>query len=480
MKRKDEVMHQLFLIVPFFALILSPGYVIAEGEDIFHAKGLITENELQTLKDQQGTSAQEQEQEQAIEELKAWKTQVSKLPTFDRSTPVNLPKLSFGLNSLQIRYRDSQRDTPEGVGTNDFNIQRAEFTLRGSLGDFGPIQVKKWHILANFTSQGLRRPTSPTGEKADPTNTQLMREAFIDLAPTGSLKGMAPYVHTVRIGQWRIPFGISADTSAGLLDFIELPYLAGVGSGADAVEFIQERDQYLQFIGTPVRFGPDNYLEYNALIMNGNSVNGKFGGSFDNNSQKDFIGRIRYHPFKGFWVSASTMFGHSTAINNNVFGRGDGKYDRMGLDFRWTPGTDMKTSSSPIADHNGLWLQGEYITGHDAPGAVSRGATDVTGFASTAGAQRTTGYLYAKYKFENQWEPTVRYEWLDPNNVANNTYTRLTLGVNYYLINQPGGIQSKIMMNYEIRNRDGLSGRDAAMDTYNNDQAQMMLQLRWY
>ena len=85
MKRKDEVMHQLFLIVPFFALILSPGYVIAEGEDIFHAKGLITENELQTLKDQQGTSAQEQEQEQAIEELKAWKTQVSKLPTFDRS-----------------------------------------------------------------------------------------------------------------------------------------------------------------------------------------------------------------------------------------------------------------------------------------------------------------------------------------------------------------------------------------------------------
>tara|TARA_B100000315_G_scaffold260302_1_gene320678 strand:+ start:4497 stop:4607 length:111 start_codon:yes stop_codon:yes gene_type:complete len=36
------------------------------------------------------------------------------------------------------------------------------------------------------------------------------------------------------------------------------------------------------------------------------------------------------------------------------------------------------------------------------------------------------------------------------------------------------------MMNYEIRNRDGLSGRDAAMDTYNNDQAQVMLQLRWY
>ena len=463
-------MQQLFLSVTLLVLMLAPGYVAAEVEDILHEKGIITDEELQTLKDER------EPKEQEIAELKAWRTKVGKLPTFDRSTPVNLPKLSFGLNSLQIRYRDSQRNTPEGVGTNDISIQRAEFTLRGSLGDFGPIQVKKWHILANFTSQDLRRPTSRTGEVAQPTNTQLMREAFIDLAPVGFLKPAAPYVHTVRLGQWRLPFGISADTSAGLLDFIELPYLAGAAD----IEFIQERDQYLQFIGIPVRFGPDNYIEYNALVMNGNSINGKFGGSFDNNSQKDFLGRIRYHPFKGFWVSASTMFGHSTAINSNVFGRGDGKYDRWGLDFRWTPGTDMKTSSSPIADHNGFWLQGEYITGHDAPGAVSRGATDVTGFAATPGAQRTTGYIYAKYKFQNQWEPTFRYEWLDPDNRPNNQLTRLTFGVNYYLINQPGGIQSKVMVNYEIRDRDGLSGRDAATDTFNHDMAQVMLQLRWY
>lgn len=412
--------------------------------------------------------------ESRIQALEHWKERTEDIHQINRKSEKDLPLLTWGVNALQFRYQYFDREMSVGKSDNFLDIHRAEFLFYGSLGYFGPFHIKKWQITPNFASQKLRRGTSRTDDPAAPSNGELLREAFVDITPTGFLEPIKPFVSMARLGMYRIPFGISAETSAGLIDFINLPYFT-----SGPIEFIQERDMFFMLRGNTQHWRKsDTYMEYSAVIMNGNGQNGLF--AVDNNSQKDFIGRLRFHPFSGFFVSASSMVGHSTAINTNITGRGDGKYDRWGLDFRWSPGYDQKVSSSPIRDHFGLWLQGEYIVGHDAPGAVSKGATNVTGFLDTPGSRRETGYIYAMYKFNDRWEPAIRWDFFDPDtNTHNDTLTRTTLGVNYYLRNAPKGIQIKLQGNYELRSRDGIFGADKKTDAFNNDVFTLQLQVRW-
>lgn len=411
--------------------------------------------------------------ESRIQALERWKERTEDIHQINRKSKDDLPLLTWGVNALQFRYQNFlNRDISVGKSSNFLDIHRGEFLFYGSLGDFGPFHIKKWQITTNFASQTFKRPTSRTDEPAQPTNTEILREAFIDFTPTGFLKPVEDYVSMARVGMYRIPFGISAETSAGLIDFINLPYFT-----SGPVEFIQERDMFFMLRGYPFQ-GTKKFVEYSAVVMNGNGQNGL--SAVDNNAQKDFIGRLRYHPFPGLFVSASSMFGHSTSINTNITGRGDGSYDRWGLDFRWSPGSDQKFSSSPKADHDGLWLQGEYIMGHDAPGAVSKGATSVTGFLDTPGARRETAYIYALYKLNDQWEPVIRWEFFDPDTkTPNDLLTRTTVGFNYYLRNAPKRIQVKLQANYEFRNRDGLLGAAKKTDPFNNDMFTLQFQLRW-
>ena len=334
-------------------------------------------------------------------------------------------------------------------------------------------QIPRWHILFDFAALGTLNSNTKVCTNAACTTTanvissadnQLLREAYIDIRPVLS---WAPYLDIIRIGQYRIPFGIENDTSSGLIDFISRGYFSsgavGGGSVSTGIDFLQERDIYID-----IKTKPHEFIELDAVVMNGNFIDYT---RIDNNSQKDYLGRIRIKPRKDFFVSFSAMAGESENRNTALNGRGKGKYDRLGYDFRYTP--DWLP---------GLHLQGEWITGHDAPNQANVGATTFT--TNGIGVMRRTWYVYAKYRLDNlgvEWlkgcEPIVRYEEFDPSTtVGNDMFTRTTVGINYYFAEVLPKVQTKLQLNYEFRHHQGV---DPTFDQAGKNAVLLQFQVRW-
>ena len=311
-------------------------------------------------------------------------------------------------------------------------------------------------MLMEFQSINFGRETPTGGSRAAtgrPIAATFFRESYIDFRP---FQSWAPYLNFIRMGIFRMPFGIFTETSGGLRDMISLPYLTSVGSGignstgaAGTVDFLQERDFFVDLRGKL-----SNRLEYVAGIMNNNNFHANATGA---NAPKSFYTRVRLFGTDVSWISFTTIQGESNNANTNINGRGKGTFDRYGLDFRYT------SKFVP-----GFMLQGEWWQGHDGANATTVGRpangtcqnTVLCGGSGAPGVQRRTWYVLGKYLisdgwFQN-WEPTVMYEQFDPStSTSNDLYTRTILGLTYYFENFPPKIQSKIQFNYEFRHHQG-------------------------
>lgn len=437
-------------------LIIQANIAQAGLEDILYEKGQITKEEWLKAKADQEKSAE------PTNALAEWQKKVSQLPILS-------DKFNIGVNSLQPQFFSQDAHVPEGSGQNQFLMRRAELITWGKLMD----QIPRWHILFDFASLGTLNSNTKVCTNAACTTTanvissadnQILKEAYIDIRPVLS---WAPYLDIIRIGQYRIPFGIENDTSSGLIDFISRGYFSsgagGGGSVSTGIDFLQERDMYID-----IKSKPSEFIELDAVVMNGNFIDYT---KIDNNSQKDFLGRIRIKPQKDLFVSFSGITGASENINTALNGRGKGKYDRLGFDVRYTP--DWLP---------GLHLQGEWITGHDAPNQANVGATSVT--TNEIGVMRRTWYAYAKYRLDNLgvewlkgWEPLVRYEEFDPSTTAgNDLFTRTTVGVNYYFAEALPKVQTKLQLNYEFRHHQGV---DPTNDAAGKNAVLLQFQVRW-
>ena len=450
------------MIRPWFATmvcVISLGLIIQANiahaglEDILYEKGQITKEEWLKAK---------ADQEKSIGALEEGQKKVSLLPILS-------DKFNIGVNSLQPQFFSQDAHVPEGSAQNQFLMRRAELITWGKLMD----QIPRWHLLIDFASLGTLNSNTRVCTNAACTTTanvissadsQLLREAYIDIRPVLS---WTPYLDIIRIGQYRIPFGIENDTSSGLIDFISRGYFSsgavGGGSVSTGIDFLQERDIYID-----IKSKPHEFIELDAVVMNGNFIDYT---RIDNNSQKDFLGRIRIKPRKDLFVSFSAITGTSENINTALNGRGKGKYDRLGYDFRYTP--DWLP---------GLHLQGEWITGHDAPNQANVGATSFT--TNGIGVMRRTWYVYAKYRLDNLgvewlkgWEPLVRYEEFDPSTtVGKDMFTRTTVGANYYFAEILPKVQTKLQLNYEFRHHQGV---DATNDAAGKNAVLLQFQVRW-
>ena len=446
-----------------FGLIIQANIAQAGLEDILYEKGQITKEEWLKAKADQEKAAE------PTDALGEWKKKVEKLAILS-------DKVNIGINALQMQYLNN--DAPvAGVGNSDnrFFIRRAEFIVWGKVNEYVP----KWQILPDFAansnigrSSGLNS-NSVSGTGTD--NNQILREAFVEVVPMLSLQ---PYLDKVVIGQYRIPVGIEGSTSSGLIDFINRNYLtqtpatsgnttgtAAAGTLTSSIDFVQERDLYVNFKSKPIE-----QLELDLGIMNGNGING-VSSAIDNNSQKDFFGRARVKPRKDMFLSFSTIQGTSTNNNSRNGGRGRGNYDRYIADFQFTP--DFLP---------GLWIQGEWAWGHDAAPAQ---VTDLYA-AGARGEVRSGWYVYGKYLFQDgplkNLELLARYEQFDPShNVSNDMLTRSTVGINYYFANMPPKIQSKLQLNYEFRHHQGNGPNTAvtAFDEFANNALLLQFQIRW-
>ena len=294
----------------------------------------------------------------------------------------------------------------------------------------------------------------------------------------------------IRMGVFRMPFGIFTETSGGLRDIISSPYLNGVGGGGGpgqnrngtggAIEFIQERDYFVDVRGKIM-----NRLEYVVGIMNNNNfqANGivsNTSGIGGANQPKAVYMRLRLFGDDVSFVSFTMIQGTSNNAGTFINGRGKGHFDRYGIDARWNP------KFLP-----GFTAYGEYWQGHDGANATTVGTpanggcldTTVCGGSGAPGANRQTWYVLAKYLFTEgpleNFEPVYMYEEFNPNTrLSNDKYTRHIVGLNYYFENFPPKMQSKIQFNYEFRHHSGL-GPGIALNAANDPFAQNAFFIQW-
>src|SRR6478735_7164962 len=183
-------------------------------EDMLLQKGTITMDEWIQIKAEQEYRVADQSRR--IDSLEEWKNRTELLP-------ILRDKVNFGLNALQFLYSHLDAQVPEGRSQDGFSIRRSEMLFWGKISE----TIPRWHILMEFQSINLTNNT-PTSGASTPTSATFFRESYIDVRP---IQSWAPNLNVIRMGIFRMPFGIFTETSGGLRDVISSPYLTSVGGG---------------------------------------------------------------------------------------------------------------------------------------------------------------------------------------------------------------------------------------------------------
>jgi hypothetical protein len=451
--------------------VVSLGFIIqaeiaqAGLEDLLYEKGQITKEEwlkLQADREKAGLAVQGAQApspstsvpdpvtnlDSRLSMVEEWKAKIERLPSLSG-------KFNIGLNALQFLYTHQDAHVAEGKSQDNLSVRRSEVLMYGKINEYIP----KWHTLMEMQSINLTNNTPAGTSSTTPgtaTATTMFREAYIDFRPMPSI---APNLNVIRMGVFRMPFGIFTEQSGGLRDVISSPYLNSVGSGTvtrtgsnstvGTIDFIQERDYFADIRGTLF-----HRLDYVVGIMNNNNFQANAVGA---NGPKVGYGRVRFLVTDISFISFTVLTGESNNAGTEINGRGKGAFDRYGLDFRYT------SRYLP-----GLMVQGEWWQGHDGAnqttvGTPAQGSCDNTaqcGGNGAPGVQRRTWYVLGKYFISDgplqNFEPVVMYEQFDPSTtMSNDLYTRAIVGFNYYFENLPPKIQSKISINYEFRHHQG-------------------------
>jgi hypothetical protein len=298
-------------------------------------------------------------------------------------------KITIGVNALQIQYYHDTGDqlgdgTPNGppigsgtpFGRNGFTLRRAEFYARGQ-------------VTERITYETLFDLSG---------SAPIVRDAFVEIAG-------APYAN-VRLGQFRIPFGVETQLSSNHLLFIDRMLVTYLGEQQQvASSVLQEWDRGVQLVGEPIS-GPLN-VSYALALVNGEGLNAD-----DGNGLTDVVGRFGIR-VAGYQIGASSYRGKR---------RDAGFIDRDRTRFGW----DAEINPNPL---KALLIRGELVRGRDDQ-TTTRG-----------------WYVLAAYRFTDCWEPAVRVERWDPDrNAAGDGFTRTTLGLNYHIVGD-----TRLSANYEFR-----------------------------
>src|SRR4029079_19214858 len=278
-------------------------------EDLLLQKGTITMDEwIQIRAEQEYRVA---DQSRRIDSLEEWKNRTELLP-------ILRDKVNFGLKALHFPYSHLDAQVPEGRSQDGFSIRRSELLFWGKISE----TIPRWHILMEFQSINLTNNT-PTSGASTPTSATFFRETYIDLRP---VQAWAPNLNVIRMGIFRMPFGIFTETSGGLRDVISSPYLTSVGSGTinrngsnpsvGTIEFIHERDYFADVRGTLF-----NRVEYVGGIMNNNNFEANAVGA---NGPKVGYGSVRFPATDISFISFTMLAGESNNTNTQINGRGKG------------------------------------------------------------------------------------------------------------------------------------------------------------
>ena len=187
----------------------------------------------------------------------------------------------------------------------------------------------------------------------------------------------------VQLGQFKLPFAMENELCGPTtFEFIEYSYLTMFltrnAKDYDGIAGATGRDIGAQLYGGFIERDGFNIINYNVGIYNGAGINVK-----DNNSSKDFVGRVIVKPIKDLSLSASYMY----AETNH-----DGKPYMKAP--RWSVGA---------------WYNSRHWV-----------ARSEFAQANFDGNLTNTLYVLAGYHFEKPWSVAGRYEFIrDEDNTLN-------------------------------------------------------------
>lgn len=318
---------------------------------------------------------------------------------------------------------------PRDVRSN-FWVRRARLYLRGTIID----DRIQWYFAPELNPSerevvtGVRQDPATaeiTGLSKTTVTAGFIRDACMTLR-------FIPYM-AITVGQTKTPFGLEGVESLGVNPtilrsfttmYLHWPFLRDIGVWAAG--------------GWKARQYPFS-IDYNVCVVNGNGMN-----KTDNNSAKDFVGRIRVQPFvPGLTLAACGYYGTETLENTSVVL--DPSSVGAKTTFIGASGLTLdKWKFNFYFDYycpfiRGLNARGEYIR-RELFGDVSKffpGLTDAT-YAAQG------GYGLIRYRF-GPWEPLYRFEAFDPDiNVSGDVLKVHTFGVNYYFIGW-----TRVAVNYQ-------------------------------
>lgn len=304
----------------------------------------------------------------------------------------------FGLTALQDRFR----------------LRRARITLSGDFAEQFDFTVQ-----GDFEQSDGLSPTTRTGFSGT--------DIFINWhgVPEANFK----------VGQWKAPFGLENLTSDALIYTIERSLPTGA--------IVPERQIGVMLWGKPLtNIVPEqkDLVTYYAGVFNGN------GRNFNTNDNNEFmyVGRLELLPFKG------ELMGQEASLKiagDYYFSRDQtGTNISPALNLRVGPDGSLSsyTLTSPDERHAysfDAWLKvgpfdliGEYFNENVRPRGTTFSEFTPSGYYVLG------GYFLIPKKLQ----AIVKYESLDPGQVANDGIHSITGGLNYYI----HGDGIKIMANY--------------------------------
>ncbi len=220
------------------------------------------------------------------------------------------------------------------------------------------------------------------------TGTVLLQNAFINLAYIPGSE--------IRAGYIKLPFGIEAYGHPLMNPAIDI-------SQASKKIYRGAHD-----MGVHLKYGYGIATGWAAL------VNGNNNFTTDNNSSKDFSGKLLLAPIKGLSTGGSFYYGKTDTAELTT--------NRAGAEINYGNGP--------------WWARGEFLFAKDRQAAGNN--------------KNSMGY-YATLAYEvfPAAEGVVRYDGYDPDTDSDgNEWGNITLGMNYYFSAQKW---NRVALNYEIR-----------------------------
>ena len=308
------------------------------------------------------------------------------------------------------------------------------FFNRARLGVVGNIPYDfSYYVMAEF---------SPS--KGGP----YLLDAFI------SYKRFDPYL-TVSVGQFKSPFGLELTTPCqGLHSVYRARFVDELASPF--------RDLGVMLLGsTGELFGMKDLIKYRFAITNGTGLN-----KFDNNTYKDYTGRLIVSPLEWIHVGASYRYGKQKPVK-----------EELDPDERSRWGVDLSLEKANFI------LQAEYIEGLDK-GSYEEGGGCGSTPVIKIGDKKRIGYM-AQLLYMTPWnlQPLVKFESYDPNikieDIEGDALDKYdydkqvdyTFGLNYFF-----NEWTRLQLNYVYRTEES-GDTDATYHEIDNDFFVMQLQV---